>query len=188
MDISNTIIQAIENATIQDDENDIKDENDKKDESTKKPERDCIELKNLEYKNVLMYGNNLKPRDESVTVSVLEDLLERESQMNRLDLWTKLDKTDKIIKLRAYTKVLTERHNLSPDEAKRLDNYFLQCLDRKYLLKIKEVAYSREKGVIENIPALIFNEEMRTFVLKKSDKHVNTLKSLGPKKNKTQKF
>lgn len=188
MDISNTIIQAIENATIQDDENDIKDKNDDNTPIKKIEERDCIELKNLEYKNVLMYGNNLKPRDESVTVSVLEDLLERESQMNRLDLWTKLDKTDKIIKLRAYTKVLTERHNLSPDEAKRLDNYFLQCLDRKYLLKIKEVAYSREKGVIENIPALIFNEEMRTFVLKKSDKHVNTLKSLGPKKNKTQKF
>ena len=182
MDKPNTIIQAIEGLTIEEDV-DIK-----KTEKTGKTERDCIELKNLEYKNVLMYGNNLKPRDDSITVSVLEDLLERESQMNRLDLWTKLDKTDKIIKLRAYTKVLTERHSLSQEEAKRLDNYFLYCLERKYLHKIKEVTYSRENGIIDNIPALIFNDETRTFALKKSDKHVNTLKSLAPKKNRTQKF
>ena len=43
-----------------------------------KKDKDCVELKNLEYKNVLMYGNNLKPKDESVNVSVLEELLEKQ--------------------------------------------------------------------------------------------------------------
>ena len=37
-------------------------------------------------------------------------------------------------------------------------------------------------------PNLIFNEDSRTFNIKKSDKHGNTLKSLAPKKNKTQKY
>ena len=185
MDLKNTIIEKIQSVSLRDP--------DKPEQDTNKPqqknvERDCIELKNLEYKNVIMYGNNLKPRDESVNVSVLEDLLERESQMNRLDLWTKLDKTDKIIKLKAYTKKITVDYSLTEEEAKRLDNYFLYCLERKYLQKIKEVIYSRETGIIENIPALIFNEETRTFVLKKGDKHGNTLKSLAPKtsQNKTK--
>ena len=129
MDLSNTIIKTMENISI---ETSNADEPGEKIDKVKK-DKDCVELKNLEYKNVLMYGNNLKPKDESVNVSVLEELLEKESQMNRLDLWPKLDKTDKIIKLKAYAKILVERHVLNREEEKQLNNYFLYCLERKYL-------------------------------------------------------
>ena len=47
-----------------------------------------------------VYANKKEFSEEiNINVSLLEDLLEKESQLNRLDMWTKLDKTDKIIKL-----------------------------------------------------------------------------------------
>lgn len=178
MDISNNIIDTLESININNETSNTKSGKNK----------DCHELKNLEYKNVLMYGNNLKPKAESINVSVLEELLEKESQLNRLDLWTKLDKTDKIIKLNAYAKTLVEKYSLIKEEEKELNSYLLYILERKYISKIKDVVYNRETGKIESIPNLIFNEDTRRFFVRKGDKHVNTLKSLAPKKNKTQKF
>tara|TARA_B100000902_G_C26596082_1_gene568162 strand:- start:6 stop:533 length:528 start_codon:yes stop_codon:yes gene_type:complete len=175
MEISNNIIDSLQKVEIN-----------KSNEKNK--ERDCIELKNLEYKNVLMYGNNLKPKDDSSNVTMIENFLEKESQMNKLDLWTKLDKTDKIIKLKAYTKILVKNYNLNDDEEKKLNTYLIYCLERKHISKIKDINYNKSTGIIESIPNLLFNEETRSFYMKKGDKHGNTLKSLAPKKNKTQKF
>ena len=135
-----------------------------------------------------MYGNNLKPKAESMNVTILEELLEKESQLNKLDMWNKLDKTDKIIKLNNYAKILVKKFLLTSEEEKHLNQYLLYILERKYISKIKDVIYNREIGIIESIPNLIFNEETRRFFIKKGDKHVNTLKSLAPKKNKTHKF
>ena len=114
-----------------------------------------------------MYGNNLKPKAESINVSILEELLEKESQLNRLDLWTKLDKTDKIVKLNMYAKTLVEKYSLNKEEEKQLNNYLLYILERKYISKIKDVLYNRETGIIESIPNLIFNEDTRRFLFKK---------------------
>ena len=175
MEISNNIIDTLQKVEIN-----------KSNEKNK--ERDCIELKNLEYKNVLMYGNNLKPKDNSSNVTMIENFLEKESQMNKLDLWTKLDKTDKIIKLKAYAKNLVINYNLNDDEEKKLNTYLIYCLERKHISKIKDINYNKSTGIIESIPNLLFNEETRSFYMKKGDKHGNTLKSLAPKKNKTQKF
>ena len=182
MDLSNTITETLQNINISKTDEKIKDTNEKI------KNRECIELKNLEYKNVMMYGNNLKPKDESSNVAFIEDLLEKESQLNKLDLWTKLDKTEKIFKLKAYAKTLVDLHKLNTDEEKKLNLYLVYCLERKYISKIKDVNYNKETGNIESIPNLIFNEDSRTFNIKKSDKHGNTLKSLAPKKNKTQKY
>lgn len=187
MDISNNIIDklsieesSIEESTIQ--ESSIEESN--KDLKNSR----CQELKNLEYKNVLMYGNNLKPQiQDKSDVSHIENILSQESELNRLDLWNKLDKTDKITKLNVYSKQLCKLYKLSDDETRKLNNYFIYCLDRKYLSKVKDVEYDRESGIINNIPNLIFNEESRLFTFKKNDKHVSTLKSLPPKKNKTAK-
>jgi hypothetical protein len=175
MDTSNSIIDTMQSVDIT-----------KSKEKNK--ERDCIELKNLEYKNVLMYGNNLKPKDDSSNVKMIEQFLEKESQLNKLDMWTKLDKTDKIIKLKSFAKKLVELHSLNIEQEKTLNQYLLYCLERRHLSKIKDVNYNKDTGVIESIPNLLFNEETRNFYIKKSEKHGNTLKSLPPKKNKTHKF
>ena len=148
----------------------------------------CQELKNLNYKNVLMCGNNLKPQTKNeVDVSHIENILNKETELNKQDLWTKLDKTDKIAKLNTYGKKLCENHKLSEEEVNKLNIYFIYCLDRKHLSRIKDVDYNRETGTINNIPNLVFNEDSRIFCIKKNGKHISTLKSLAPKKNKTAK-
>ena len=53
------------------------------------------------------------------------------------------------------------------------------------LLKIKDVTYDKDIGEIIDIPNLVFNENTRNFNIKKSDKHISSLRSLAPTKNKT---
>ena len=179
MDISNNIIT---NNT-----DNVASENTSKKKSKSKNTNDCVELKNLEYKNVLMFGNNLKPDNMSIDVSEIGDILNKELELNKLELWTKLDKTVKIKKLNEYSKILKEKYTLGDEETKSLNAYFLYCLDRKYLSRMKDIEYVRETGIIKNIPNLTFKEDSRTFYIKKPDKHGTTLKTLAPKKNKTVK-
>ena len=150
---------------------------------------DCQELRNLEYKNMLMHGNNIKPREEEITSEdTLDDFLKRETAMNKLEQWTKLDKTVKISKLHEYTIRLNERYELTNDETVKLRTYLIFCLERKYFAKMKDVNYDRENGAIIDIPNLEFNEATRIFAYRKTDKaNSSTLKSLAPKKNRTQK-
>lgn len=159
--------------------------------TTKKSSKrdDCQELRNLEYKNMLMHGNNIKPKEEEITSEdTLDDFLKRETAMNKLEQWTKLDKTVKISKLQEYAIRLNERYELTNDESGKLRTYLIFCLERKYFMKMKDVSYDRENGAIIDIPNLEFNDETRTFAYKKTDKPNScTLKSLAPKKNRTQK-
>ena len=53
-------------------------------DSTKNTNKECIELKNLDYKNMLMYGNNLKSNSVNVDIEQIEKLLENESLLNKL--------------------------------------------------------------------------------------------------------
>ena len=184
MDISNSITETFENIVS------IKESI--KESPKKLKERECLELKNLENKNVLMHGNNLKPVENNINnidVSKLEEILEKECLNNRLDLWSKLDKTDKINKFKEYANKQGEKYSLNETEITKLNTYLLYCLERKYFTKIKDINYNKETGIIENIPNLVFNNESRTFYIKKNEKHGNTLKSLAPKKNnRTHKF
>ena len=135
-----------------------------------------------------MYGNSLNPQTQDKNnSSYIENILNQETEFNRQNLWTKLDKTDKISKLNVYSKKLRDIYVLSEEEMQKLNSYLIYCLDRKYLSKIKDIDYDRDIGIINNIPNLIFNKETRQFNIKKNDKHISTLKSLAPKKNKTAK-
>ena len=57
-------------------------------------------------------------------------------------------------------------------------------MDRKRLLKAKEVIYNKEIGKIQSIPSLSYNVTTKKFTLKRCEKRQSTLKSLAPKKNK----
>lgn len=150
---------------------------------------DCQELRNLEYKNMLMHGNNIKPKEEEIiSEDTLDDFLKRETAINKLEQWTKLDKTLKISKLREYAIRVKDRYELTNDETEKLQTYLIFCLERKYFMKMKDVNYERENGKITDIPNLEFNDSARTFAYRKIDKpNSSTLKSLAPKKNRTQK-
>ena len=103
----------------------------------------------------------------------------------RSEPWSKLDKTIKIKKLDDYVSRMAEEHTLTIVESMTLRKYLATSLDRKKLQRVKDVIYDKSIGAIKSIPSLYFNPDTRKFTLKRSDKRVSTLKSLG--KGKTRK-
>jgi hypothetical protein len=143
----------------------------------------CQELKNIEYKTMLINGHNIKTNIQDYSNNFINDFLNKETSTNNKETWTKLDKTQRIKLLVTYSETLRELHNLTTSQHKILEDYLKTCLERKVLNKTKDVIYNKNTGLIDNIPNLIFNEDAKVFNMKKSDKHVSTIKSLAPKKN-----
>ena len=143
----------------------------------------CQELKNIAYKTMLMNGTNINPKydNENNTDNnniKISNFLENESTANKKETWSKLDKTQKIKHLNIYAESLKEKDILNDEELLNLKKYLIRCLDRKSLLKTKEVIYDKDNNKIINIPFLVFNDNQRSYTLKKDDKHVSTIKSL----------
>jgi len=146
----------------------------------------CHELKSIAYKTMLLNGVNMLEDKIDTSNNIITDYLQKESQANKDENWPKLDKTQKIKKMKIYLENnLKINNNLSEKEVNNTIIYLKNCLDKKFLCKAKDVIYNKETKIIINIPNLIFNPETREFILTKSDKHVSTVKSLAPKKNKT---
>ena len=66
---------------------------------------ECVELKNIKYKTMLMSGNVVHETKTSNDMSHLENFLENEKTNNKNDPWSKLDKTIKIKKILSYAEV-----------------------------------------------------------------------------------
>jgi hypothetical protein len=153
---------------------------------------ECQELKNIKYKTMLLNGNPLKETKSSNDISNLEKFLEDEKINNSNEPWCKLNKTVKTKKLIDYVDVYKKEHNLDDGESNKFILFLKDCLDRKKLLRVKDVVYDKTNGAIKEIPALIYIKSSKHFTLKNLDKRVNTLKSLAIKKtqgtirNKTQ--
>ena len=164
----------------------LNNKNIKNEEIIKKNEKtdNCQELKNIAYKTMLQNGNNIIPETKNVSNDEkITTFLESESHANKQESWTKLDKTQKLMRLNNYVdNFLREKHNLSENEVNTTKKYLQKCIERKNLQKTKEITYNKQENFIENIPYLQFIESSRTFILKKDDKHISTVKCLPPDK------
>ena len=151
--------------------------------------KEMKDLKNIKYKSMLLSNstyNNLSPR-ETNDVNNINDFLEKEKQTHTNELWSKLDKTIKMQKIRVFIEHYSTINNLTAKESKTLLAFLTTSLDQKRLSKVKDVIYDRENGVIKSIPCLLFNQINRKFTLKRCEKRQSTLKCLPPKKtNKTR--
>jgi hypothetical protein len=96
-----------------------------------------------------------------------------------------LDKTGKIRLLNTYVDDITQLHNLSPTEVAALKLYLVDSLDKKKLQHVKDVQCDKSTGKIIAIPTLHFNNTTKKFTLKRAEKRVSTLKSLGKGKKAT---
>jgi hypothetical protein len=156
--------------------------NEMADKKTKKEERtdNCQELKNIAYKTMLLNGTDLTHRRDMPDSNNLKisNFLTNESSANKKETWSKLDKTQKIKHLNNYADLLTVQDKLTEEQKANLKKYLVRSLDRKCLIKTKEVNYDKENNKIVNIPFLFFMEDKHTYILKKDDKHVSTIKSL----------
>jgi hypothetical protein len=144
---------------------------------------ECIELKNIKYKTMLLNGNPIQETKSSSDLSNLDKFLEDNKQTNKIEPWNKLDKTIKTQKLKQFAESYASQHNLQEDEKTNLQLFLRDCLERKRLQRVKDVEYDKTTGEIKQIPALLFNKTNNHFTLKNIDKRVNTLKGLPAKKS-----
>ena len=143
---------------------------------------ECVELKNIKYKSMLL-NNTIEEKEETKeNMSNLDEFLEGEKKNNTGEPWTKLDKTSKLLKFNEFVYSYCNEHKYSEEDKTDLITMLSTNLDRKKLLKTKEVVYDKDNGKIISIPALHYNTGTKKFTLKRCDKRPSTLKSLAPKK------
>lgn len=149
------------------------------DQPTKKDKaNNCKELQNIAYKTKRFNGTEIVPLIVNTNNSTLSNFLNNETIANEKENWCKLDKTQKVKKLINYVALLEKKYSLTSDESTKCRSYLIKCLERKALSKAKDVNYDKSDGIIIDIPHLLFDITTRSFLLKKDDKHVSTVKSL----------
>jgi hypothetical protein len=113
----------------------------------------------------------------------VDNILENETQQNKIESWNKLNKTVKIEKLYDYADKYCSEHKYSGEEIQVLKQFFVESLERGKLLKTKEVNYNKNSQQIIDIQGLHYYSNTHKFTLKNMDaKRVSTLKSLTPKR------
>jgi hypothetical protein len=132
---------------------------------------------NTKYKGVFL--NSFDNNYETNKITTINTFLEKESTINKTESWNKLDKTGKIKLLNTYVDDISGLHNLSASDALTLKQYLIDSLDKKKLQHVKDVQCDKLTGKIIAIPTLHFNVTSRKFTLKRAEKRVSTLKSLG---------
>lgn len=143
---------------------------------------ECLELRNIKYKSMLLNGSNNLKETKSNNMTNLDDFLENEKNNKTNEPWSKLDKTVKTKKLIEYAELYKKTNNLSEEDEKILLDFFKDCLDRKKLQRVKDVVYDKEAGTIKEIPGLTYVKSHKHFTLKNMEKRVATHKCLTPKK------
>ena len=143
---------------------------------------ECVELKNIKYKTMLLSGVPIQETKSANDLSNLEKFLENEQNNNKNEPWCKLDKTIKTKKLLEYVNLYKVENKLDDEESELLVTFFKDCLDRKKFQRVKDVVYDKTTGLIKEIPALSYTKATKHFTLKNIDKRVTTQKSLPTKK------
>ena len=149
---------------------------------------ECVELKNIKYKSMLLTGSANEVIETVENMSNLDIFLEGEKHTITNEPWTKLDKTTKLQKFKIFVSSYCNEHTDKDTDQHTLYKILSINLDRKKLLKAKDVVYDKDTGLITSIPSLFYNTTSKKFSLKRCDKRPSTLKSLAPKKLKGKKI
>lgn len=109
----------------------------------------------------------------------VETFLENERISNKKESWSKLNKNEKKNKIKEFASKYISENNLSVQDHKNLIIYLNNLLDKRMLLKIKDICYDKDKEMITQIPALMYNHISKKFTLKRHDNRNSTTKSLN---------
>jgi hypothetical protein len=131
----------------------------------------------LKHKHTNAFLNNYETNSKKV--DNINNFLEKETTNSKSESWNKMDKTGKIKLLNEYVDSIIEKHNLELTDITELKKYLIDSLDKKKLQHVKDVHCDKTTGKILSIPTLNFNSTTRKFTLKRCEKRVSTLKSLG---------
>jgi len=129
---------------------------------------ECIELKNIKYKSMMLKKSSPKFLTKHNTDKDIDNFLEKERNHNKEDQWIKLDKTMKIKKISAFVETYSTEYELNEKDKLSLQEFLSSCIDQKKLLKTKDVIYDKVNGAIVNIPCLLYTPAMtKKFTLKR---------------------
>ena len=142
-----------------------------------------INRNEIKYKNIAN-NSNLVDNKKKTTKHTLNSILDKKEDIQN-EPWCKLNKTNKLAKLEKFVEEYKSKNDINKEEEELLVAFLKDCLDKKKLQRIKDVTYDKASGIIKDIPGLLYIKSKKHFTLKNNDKRVSTLKSLGPKKTKT---
>ena len=109
--------------------------------------------------------NNVLEKNDNMNL-----ILHNETSNSKKEAWSKLGKTEKIIKLNSYVDTLSKNKKLNDTNIEELKTYLIDSLDRKRLTSVKDVIYDKEECFIKDIPSLVFNSNTNKYTLKRNDK------------------
>ena len=81
---------------------------------------ECVELKNIKYKTMLLNGSPIKETTMSNDISNLDKFLELEKTNNSNEPWCKLNKTIKTKKLIEFVTIYVNENQMTAEEGKLL--------------------------------------------------------------------
>ena len=128
--------------------------------------------------SVKIAANSIKPINNDISFVDMNNILDKEIKNDNKNVkWSKLLITEKIEKLNEYVNSL-KKYNES--QKKLLKQYIRLSINRKKLLKDKDVKYNINTGCIEEIYFLVYNENSKKFTLSNS-KSKNTKSTIKNK-------
>lgn len=159
--------------------------NDQKDDVKSKTDRVDNQLKYINIYDNNHYISNVTVNSTS-SENDIDNFLEKERKTNKNEPWNKLNKTDKLTKLKAFSKIFIDNEEINNEYEDKLYKFLKMNLENKKIQKVKDLAYDKEKGIINEIYGLKLLKEVGRFYLSKpGDQHVSTSKNLAPRKKKS---
>ena len=132
--------------------------------------KECKEYNSLKYRTMIYTGKDIDQKlEHESSQQELDKFLLEEQTANEKQCWNKLSKTERLRKIDMFIKNhFVKQYSLQEDEIETLNTFVNKLLERKKLLKSSELFYNEETGMIEEIPALLFNSKSRRFTLNKN--------------------
>ena len=159
--------------------------NDQKDDVKSKTDRVDNQLKYINIYDNNHYISNVTVNSTS-SENDIDNFLEKERKTNKNEPWNKLNKTDKLTKLKAFSKLFIDNEEINNEYEDKLYKFLKMNLENKKIQKVKDLEYDKEKGIINEIYGLKLLKEVGRFYLSKpGDQHVSTSKNLAPRKKKS---
>lgn len=157
----------------------------------KDKKNECLELKNINYKSMLL-KNKVVVDNQLIYSKNAEEILKNEIKSSKKKRWNKLSLTEKNHKIKSFSKRYCSENKMKKKKKKMFDVFLKNLLINKRLSRNKDVEYDVSSGKLMQILNIEFNSKENRFTLKSVDKKKSALSGLSKKnlmkfKNKTHK-
>ena len=134
--------------------------------------------------NGVKHASATPPEHQTTSFNDLNTMLDEESKNKKLK-WCKLIIVEKIKKLNIY---IDKQPKYNDNQKQLLKQYVRLCVNRKKLVRDKEVKYNIESGEVEEIIGIAYNDSSKKFTLSTKSNIKTTKKNNKEKTTKKNKL